>query len=185
MKHLKCSILKHCQQTCIETHYSYTIHSNIGWQWRNFVPYLCIQFYSLPHKPFHSPLSSSITPSLFHSMQAKNFLTNPSHFFFCFSTDSDWLGGLLPILYLILKAKGHKGHLHHSKIHRWYTTNKQEWQTTNILQETVSTSEHISFYFFILYCFYFQFFLPCGRLSWLMSTFERTLIILYSIVNVC
>ena len=37
------------------------------------------------------------------------------------------------------------------------------------------TSEHIRFYFLIFLFYIFYLSVPCGRLSWLMSAFERTL----------
>jgi len=40
---------------------------------------------------------------------------------------------------------------------------------------TVPTSEHIRFYFLVFLFYTFQLLVPCGRLSWLMSAFERTL----------
>ena len=37
------------------------------------------------------------------------------------------------------------------------------------------TSKHIRFYFFLVFCYSLFSLVPCGRLSWLMSAFERTL----------
>ena len=44
-----------------------------------------------------------------------------------------------------------------------------------IPQTFTVTSEHIRFYFLVFLFYTFELSAPCGRLSWLMSAFERTL----------
>jgi len=58
--------------------------------------------------------------------------------------------------------------------------------TTWIPQTFTVISEHVRFYFLVFFCFALWLSVPCGRLSWLMSAFERPLkrhLVSYRIVS--